>query len=148
MTARTARLTLTAFSLILLLIAILIFVTGRVWSFPLDYDGQEEIPLIQLTIPPFVAILASTAAFIASPTDIEVRDDLRSLLALLVWGMIGIFAVGFLACTWLFYVCNQPGSQINFTLAQYRGWLTILLSIFTAGNPLITTFLYKAAPKP
>lgn len=143
MTLKTAQLWLVGMALCSIALVVVVFVTGRLWHFPLDYGNQEEIPLVQLLVPPFFAIIGSAANYLRSPSNVRVSSANATLFTVLVIAPGILFALLFALTTIVFHFANQPGSGSTFPLESYRLWLTILLALISLSVPTISAMIFK-----
>lgn len=144
MTIKSAQLWLVSFALAAISIVAVVFITGRLWHFPLDYGAQEEIPLVQLLVPSFFAIIGSAANYLRAPENIsETKLENRALFSALVIAPGLLFILLFLLLTSVFHLANQPGSNSTFPLDAYRLWITILLSLISVSVPVISASIFK-----
>lgn len=143
MDGKSAQIKLVCLALASILILCTVFITGAIWHFPLDYSDEQEVPLIELAIPPFASILGQAAAHLNNPGRVVISTNNMALLSLLIWGPSILFIFLFTILTVTFYVANVPGSQAVFTLRSYRSWLTLLLSIFTASVPVVSAMVFR-----
>lgn len=143
MTIKSAQLWLVTMALLSIVVVVVVFVTGRLWHFPLDYRAQEEIPLVQLLVPPFFAIIGSAANYLRAPSDVRIPAGNSTLFSLIVIAPGVIFSLLFALTTVVFHMANQPGSDASFPLDAYRLWLTILLSLISISVPTISAFIFK-----
>lgn len=141
---RSAQISLIGLSFLSILIVSVVFITGRLWHFPLDYADGQDIPLVQLTIPPFFAVLGSAAGFLRDPAEIQIAPANRVLLRVMTWIPCLVFLTLFAIVTTVFHISNQPGSEAFFSLSSYRNWITILLGLISATVPAVSAAMFKA----
>lgn len=145
MTAKSAQLVLVSFALFALVLVLLVFVTGRLWGFPLDYTLQEEVPLVQLLAPPLFGVLGGAANYLAAPATVTIDRRHRPLMTLMILAPTLIFLFLFITVTAVFHFSNVSDSGTSFSIEAYRFWLTTILSFFTLTIPVISATLFKRA---
>lgn len=143
MTVRHAQLLLLWLSLANIVLIFSVLISGRFWGFPLDYELNEEIPLVQLATPPLFSVIASAVYFIQHPQKVVIEEDQRGLVASLICATNLLFFLGFSLISGAFYFANRPGSDAVFGLDAYRLWMTILLSLLTLTIPGLNALVFK-----
>ena len=143
MTVKKAQLAMVGLSLVSIAIVCLVFITGRLWHFPLDYAEQQDIPLAQMAVPPFFAVLGTAAGYLRSPSRTTIADDQKALFAVLIWTPGLLFLLLFGLVTAVFHYSNQPGSSAAFPLDSYRTWIMILLALISLTVPALSETVFK-----
>lgn len=132
-------------SLVVLLIVISVFITGKLWGLPLDYDKGEHIQIIQIAIPPFLTYLSSAVAYATAGNVFpEPRGERGHILRAITVGGTSIFAVGFIMATVVFYTSGRGISTNGLSYEQYSNVVTILLAILGATTSAVTAFIFAA----
>lgn len=137
------QVTTLALGLVSITVIMLVFMTGRFWGLPLDYDRQEHLRLIELTFPPFFAILAM-AVYSATSSKTRSNRKLSALYATLILVPPVLFLGMFLFLTYVFTYSNSAaGVGEIFSLDEYRTWVMILLSFIACTTSALCLDLFK-----
>lgn len=136
------RIVTLAFGLTMSAVMILVFMSGRFWGLPLDYDRGEHMRLIELTLPPFAGTI-TVALYYATTSRRRVDGPLNPVFAILVVAPPLIFMALFAVLTGLFTYANSTSSQMTFTLDDYRGGVVVLLTLLTAVTSTLSLELFR-----
>lgn len=140
------RFSIIYFSLFLILVAVVAFATGPVWGLRLDYEKGEQIQLIQIIIPTFLAYLSAAITYAtARKTFREPRGERGHILRVITLGSMLIFVVGIIAATVVFHMSGS-GKLANgaISFSQYSSIVSVLLGVLAATTTAISTYIFSS----
>jgi len=140
------RFSIIYFSLFLILSAVVAFVTGPIWGFRLDYEKGEQIQLIQIIIPTFLAYLSAAITYATSrKTFREPGGERGRILRVITFGSILIFVFGVVAATVLFHLSGSGAIENgSISFSQYSSIISVLLGILAATTTAISTYVFSS----
>jgi hypothetical protein len=131
-------------SLLLVLALIVLFLSAPLWGLRLDTEKGQQIQLIQIGIPIFLSYLANAVTYATTRATLpEPTGESGKILRAITVGGFGIFIVGFLVSTLMFYETANGSLPNALGFPQYTNVITILLGVLAVTTSAVSAFVFS-----
>ncbi|TAZ53243.1 hypothetical protein [Rhizobium ruizarguesonis] len=151
--SQSARISIVVYSLVITGCLILFLIISQPLGMPFDYGLEQNLRLIDVTIPTFLGYLGSASHFIFNTNrGRDVDEDNAVLLKILIHGPFLIFICAVIGLFFVFYQTNQPlpvdaprVDPMKFgTLSRY---FSICLGLLAVTVSIISSYLFGSPPQ-
>ena len=153
MTVQTARAWLIVSSLTLTGCTFVFFLIAPTVGYPLEWD--QSIRVFEIVLPVFLGYLGTAAHFVfrnaaAGDRPVVLRQEVNSLVGLLVVGPLVVFLVATLAIVIAFGYSNRPTATPGggMSIEALAGSFTAALGLLTATTNVAVSYLFSLADAP
>ncbi|MET0502919.1 MAG: effector-associated domain EAD1-containing protein [Candidatus Binatia bacterium] len=143
MDASTARVVIVAASLVLTGLLLLFFMAAPFLGAPFNENQNENVRLIEIVLPVFLGYLGSASHFLFYRNrGREVAEDQQSLLGLMVFGSLSLFALFIVALLAIFWVSNLSDSQGAMDFDSLSRWFSLAMGLLACTIGIVSAYLF------